>query len=88
MRTVTAEGLRALSDAKPTTVFEQIAAQIVVEVAHHNGGLYGPDQFFGPVTLFEVLKYPNAFDITSHLKAMNDPKNAPTWDGEFKLGPF
>ena len=71
----------ALADAKPTTVFEQIAEQILVEVTHHNGGLR-------EVSLFELLKYPNAFCVTDHLRALNEPANAPSWDGNFVLGPF
>ena len=73
----------ALSDARPTTAFEKIAEQIVVRVAHHNGGL------MCTTTLFDVLKYPNAFCVTDGLHAVNEPTNAPTWDGEkFVLGPF
>ena len=75
--------LIALSEAKPTTVFEQIAAEIEVEVVHHNGGIRRK------VTLFEVLKYPNSFYIPDGIKVFNEPAHAPTWkDGQFLLGPF
>lgn len=69
----------ALSDAKPQSVFEQMAEKIKVEVTHHNGGI---QQF---VTLWEVLKYPDAFEITT-LRIINDPRIAPRWrDGKFIL---
>lgn len=74
-----ADELRALSEARPQSVFERVAAEIEVEVVPWNGGI--PRR----TSLWDVLKYPTAYEVPT-LKVVNSPEIEPNWaEGRFYL---
>lgn len=57
MTDTSVERIRYLREAKPTTEFERVAESINVDIVSHNGGIHYH------VTLFDVLKYPTAYQL-------------------------